>query len=180
MSATRTRSTGATRLGDARRLTTWLVKLIEQQGLSVAAAARTLGVDVERAGMLVRLYAIESEAAESELEERLEDIQALCPGEDWFSYSDRQLEAIASGRAIPSRVIRQLVCEWCERNSASAIELAAKAGIDPQRLRRAVGLTITPRRADGRGAHRQMTISVECASRIVKGLGIPPCEVPGL
>ncbi len=180
MTATRIRQVPSGRLGEDRQLTVWLVKLIERHGLSVAAAARMLGIEVERAGMLVRCYAIEREAAETELEDRLEDIQALCPGEDWFHYSDRQLDAIASGRAIPSRVVRQLVCEWCERNSASAIELAAKAGLDPQRLRRAVGLALTPRRRDGRGAHWQKTISVECASRIVKGLGIPPCEVPGL
>ena len=60
----------------------------------MAAAARTVGLTVETAGALVRLWAIEREAAEQEAEERLDDIQRMCPGEDWWSYTERQLSAI--------------------------------------------------------------------------------------
>jgi len=31
-----------------------------------------------------------------------------------------------------------------------------------------------------RGPQRQKTLTVECATSIVRALGIPPCEVPGL
>jgi hypothetical protein len=65
----------------ARWLTARLVELIERDGLSVAAAARTMGIDVPAAGLLVRLCAIEREATETELEDRLDRIQELCPGE---------------------------------------------------------------------------------------------------
>ena len=82
-------------------LTARLVGLIEREGLSVAAAARTLGIDVASAGMLVRLCAIEREAQETELADRLDAIQELCPGEDWWSYAPRQLDAIAARRVGP-------------------------------------------------------------------------------
>jgi hypothetical protein len=79
---------------DARALTVRLVSLIEHDHLSVAQAARSAGVALELASTLVRLHAIELEAAESELDDRLEDLERQCPGEDWWSYSDRQQTAI--------------------------------------------------------------------------------------
>ena len=69
--------------GTAERLTATLVLVIERDHLSVAAAARAVGVGVETAGTLVRQSAIEREVAEQEAEERLDDIQRMCPGEDW-------------------------------------------------------------------------------------------------
>ena len=69
--------------GRAERLTATLVSVIERDHLSVAAAARAVGVGVETAGTLVRQSAIEREVAEQEAEERLDDIQRMCPGEDW-------------------------------------------------------------------------------------------------
>jgi len=86
-------------LGDAQTVTCELVRLIDDERLSVAHAADSVGVPVEVAGLLVRLHAIELEAAETELDERLEDIERQCPGEDWWSYTDRQRTAIYLGSA---------------------------------------------------------------------------------
>jgi len=163
----------------ARWLSARLVELIERDGLSVASAARTMGMDVAAAGLLVRLCAIEREGKETELEDRLDRIQELCPGEDWFSYAARQLDAIARGESVPNRIVRELALQWCRRNASSLTQLSRKVGMDDTRLRRALGVSaMGPRR--NRGAQRQKTLTVECATRIVRALGIPPCEVPGL
>ena len=100
---------------DAPALTARLVSLIEHDHLSVAQAARSVGVALETASTLVRMHAIELEAAESELDERLEDLERQCPGEDWWSYSDRQQTAIIQGSAIPNRIMRELVDAWQQR-----------------------------------------------------------------
>ena len=50
--------------GRTERLTATLVTVIERDHLSVAAAARAVGVGVETAGTLVRQSAIEREVAE--------------------------------------------------------------------------------------------------------------------
>jgi hypothetical protein len=163
----------------ARWLSAKLVELIERDGLSVAAAARAIGMDVAAAGVLVRLCAIEREAREMELEDRLDRIQELCPGEDWFSYTPRQLDAVARGESVPNRIVRDLALQWCMRNRTSLTQLARKVGMDDTRLRRALGVSeMGPR--PNRGPQRQKTLTVECATRIVRALGIPPCEVPGL
>ena len=160
-------------------LTTRLVGLIEREGLSVAAAARALGIDVASAGLLVRLCAIEREAQETELQDRLDAIQELCPGEDWWSYAPRQLDAIARGESVPNRIVRELAQQWCRRNHTSLTHLSRKVGMDDTRLRRALGISaMGPRRNSG--PQRQKIVTVECAARIVRALGIPPCEVPGL
>jgi hypothetical protein len=160
-------------------LTATLVRLIERERLSVAAAARRLGIDVASAGVLVRLCAIEREAQESELEERLDAIQELCPGEDWWSYAPRQLDAIERGESVPNRIVRELALSWCTRNHTSLTQLSKKVGMDDTRLRRALGVSaMGPRR--NRGTRRQKILTVECATGIVRALGIPPCEVPGL
>jgi hypothetical protein len=176
---------GAVRPGcpDARRLAARLVALIERDGLSVAAAARSLGMEVALAGLLVRLVAIERECAQTELEERLEEIQQMCPGEDWWSYSDRQLALIFSGEAIPNRIVRELVQAWQQRTGRPTARLAEELGITPEALRRSLGLAWIPtRRKHGRRyqPRRQKTITVEAAGRIVRAIGIPACEVPGL
>lgn len=172
---------------EAQRLTVELVTLIERDGLSVAAAARRVKLPVELAGLLVRLHAIELECAELETAERLDEIDEACPGEDWFSYSDRHLRLIFAGEAIPNRIVRELVEAWCERTGFSTERVAREVGVCSERLRRALGIAAIPggvERSRGRERRRpprfQKTIGVEQASRIVRALGIPPCEVPGL
>ena len=169
--------------GRAERLTATLVSVIERDHLSVAAAARSVGVGVETAGALVRQWAIEREAAEQEADERLDDIQRMCPGEDWWSYSDRQLSAIARGSAIPNRIVRELVDGWCTRTGQATGRLAAILGIGDEALRRSLGLAATPahlRNGRHRPARVRKTMMVQAAGQIVRALGIPPCEVPGL
>jgi transposase len=164
----------------AQRLTARLVALIERDGLSVAAAARRVGVDVHAAGMLVRLHAIELECAEAELAERLEEIQEMCPGEDWWSYTDRQLNSIFSGEAIPNRIVRELVLAWRRRTGKPTARLAEELRISPEALRRSVGLAAVSGRRTGGRPRFQRTITVQAAGRIVQAIGIPACEVPGL
>jgi hypothetical protein len=157
--------------------------VIERDHLSVAAAARSVGVGVETAGALVRQWAIEREAAEEEAEERLDDIQRMCPGEDWWSYTDRQLSAIQRGSAIPNRIARDLVDAWCARTGQSTGRLASVLGIGDEALRRSLGLAATPahmRNGRHRPARVRKTMMVQAAGQIVRALGIPPCEVPGL
>jgi hypothetical protein len=175
----------ATRPGgeQARRLTVRLVELIDGDRLSVAAAAAATGVSVELASALVRLWAVETEAAETELDERLEDIERQCPGEDWWSYGERQLGLILSGSAIPNRIVRELVESWQRRTGQSTSRLAALLEIGDEALRRQLGMIATPGRLRNgqRGRPRERkTITVHAAGRIVRALGIPPCEVPGL
>jgi len=165
------------------RLTAALVTLIQRDRLSIAAAARNVGLTVETAGALVRVWAIEREAAEQEADERLEDIQRMCPREDWWSYSDRQLSAIEHGSAIPNRIVRELVDAWCARTGQTTGRLAAILGIGDEALRRSLGLAATPahvRSGRHQPARVRKTITVQAAGRIVRALGIPPCEVPGL
>jgi hypothetical protein len=167
----------------AKWLTATLVSVIEREHLSVAAAARSVGVGVETAGTLVREWAIEREAAEEEAEERLDDIQRMCPGEDWWSYTERQLSAIAHGSVIPNRIVRELVDAWCTRTGQTTGRLAAILGIGDEAVRRSLGLAATPaqvRNGRRRPTRVRKTITVPAAGRIVRGLGIPPCEVPGL
>jgi hypothetical protein len=166
--------------GEARALTCRLVELVERDGLSIAAAARRAGVDVHAAGLLVRLHAIELECAEVELEERLEEIQEMCPGEDWWSYSDRQLGAILSGEAIPNRIVRELVLAWQRRTGQPTARLAGELRISPEALRRSLGLAAVSGRRQGCRPRVQKTITVQAAGRIVQATGIPACEVPGL
>lgn len=167
----------------AARLTAALVTLVDREQLSVAAAARSVGLTVETAGALVRLWAIEREAAEQEVEERLDDIQRMCPGEDWWRFTERQLSAIEHGSAIPNRIVHELVCGWCKRTGQTTGRLAAALGIGDEALRRSLGMAATPaqvRNGRHRPARVRKTITVQAASRIVRALGIPPCEVPGL
>ena len=169
--------------GSAERLTATLVSVIERDHLSVAAAASSVGVGVETAGALVRQWAIEREAADEEAEERLDDIQRMCPREDWWSYTDRQLSAIEHGSAIPNRIARELVDAWCTRTGQTTGTLAAILGIGDEALRRSLGLAATPaqvRNGRHRPARVRKTMMVQAAGRIVRALGIPPCEVPGL
>jgi hypothetical protein len=169
--------------GAAERLTATLVSVIERDHLSVAAAARSVGVGVETAGALVRQWVLEREAAEQEAEERLDDIQRMCPGEDWWSYTDRQLSAIGHGSAVPNRIARELVDAWCARTGQTTGTLAAILGIGDEALRRSLGLAATPaQRRNGRyrPARVRKTMMVQAAGQIVRALGIPPCEVPGL
>jgi hypothetical protein len=169
--------------GAAERLTATLVSVIERDHLSVAAAARSVGVGVETAGALVRQWAVEREAAEEEAEERLDDIQRMCPGEDWWSYTDRQLSAMERGSAIPNRIARELVDAWCARTGQTTGTLAGMLEIGDEALRRSLGLAATPahvRNGRHRSASVRKTITVQAAGRIVRAVGIPPCEVPGL
>ena len=130
---------------DARALTVRLVSLIEHDHLSVAQAARSAGVALEMASTLVRLHAIELEAAESELDDRLEDLERQCPGEDWWSYSDRQQTAIIQGAAIPNRIMRELVEAWQRRTKRGTGGLAVTVGISDEALRRSLGMVAVPR-----------------------------------
>jgi hypothetical protein len=169
--------------GDARALTGRLVGLIERERVSIAQAARSVGVPVEMAGLLVRLHAIELEAAETELEERLDDLERQCPGEDWWSYSDRQQSSIFRGSAIPNRIVRELVESWQRRTERGTGALAARLGISDEALRRSLGMVALSGRVKyGRRypSCKQKTITPDAAGRIVRALGIPPCEVPGL
>jgi len=169
--------------GRAERLTATLVRVIERDHLSAAAAARSVGVGVETAGALVRQWALEREVAEQEAGERLDDIQRMCPGEDWWSYTDRQLSAIERGSAIPNRIARELVDAWCTRTGQTTGTLAAILGIGDEALRRSLGLAATPahvRNGRHRPARVRKTMMVQAAGQIVRALGIPPCEVPGL
>jgi hypothetical protein len=176
------RMTGAGVAG-ALAVTGRLVELIERDRLPVARAAKTVGLPLEVAGMLVRLHAIELEAAETELEERLEDIQRECPGEDWFSYTDNQLTRIFSGAAIPNRIVRELVQAWQQRTGHGTGRLAARLGIGDEALRRSLGMVAVCGRVKyGRRypPRAQTKITIDAAGRIVRALGIPPCEVCGL
>ena len=131
----------------------------------------------------MRLHAIELEAAETELDERLEDIERQCPSEDWWSYTDRQRTAIFLGSAIPNRIVRELVEEWQQRTGQGTAPLAAIVGITDEALRRSLGMVPIPGRIKyGRRypKQKQKTIKVDAAGRIVRALGIPPCEVCGL
>ncbi|HYB28312.1 MAG TPA: hypothetical protein VEF89_16990 [Solirubrobacteraceae bacterium] len=169
--------------GQTKRLTAALVTLIQRDRLSVAAAARNVGLTVETAGVLVRLWAIEREAAEQEADERLEDIQRMCPREDWWSYTDRQLSAIEHGSVIPNRIVREVVDGWCSRTEQTTGRLASLLGIGDEALRRSLGTVATPaqvRNGRHRAAKVRKTITVQAAGRIARGLGIPPCEVRGL
>ena len=168
---------------DARALTVRLVSLIEHDHLSVAQAARSPGVALELASTLVRMHAIELEAAESELDDRLEDLERQCPGEDWWSYSDRQQTAIIQGAAIPTRIMRELVETWQRRTKRGTGGLAVTVGISDEALRRSLGMVAVPRRVKyGRlyPSRTQKTITIEAAGRVAQALGIPPCEVCGL
>jgi hypothetical protein len=176
---------GAVRPGcpDARRLAARLVALIERDGLSVAAAARSLGMELALAGLLVRLVAIERECAQTELEERLEEIQQVCPGEDWWSSSDRQLALIFSGEAISNRIVRELVQAGSSEAAGRPRGSRRSWGSRRRRCGAASGSPWIPaRREHGRRyrPRRQKTITVEAAGRIVRAIGIPACEVPGL
>jgi len=167
----------------AQSLTGRLVGLIEREHLSIAQAARRVRMPLETAGMLVRLHAIEQEAAESELEERVDDIQRQCPGEDWWSYSDRQHTALFNGSAIPNRIVRELVEAWQQHTGEGTGRLATQLGISDEAVRRSLGLVALPGRVKyGRRypTRTQKTIRVDAAGRIVRALRIPPCEVPGL
>ena len=168
---------------DARALTVRLVSLIEHDHLSVAQAARSAGVALELASMLVRMHAIELEAAESELDDRLEDLERQCPGEDWWAYSDRQQTAIIHGSAIPNRIMRELVEAWQQRTRRGTAGLAVTVGISDEALRRSLGMVAVPGRVKyGRlyPSRTQKTITIEAAGRVAQALGIPPCEVCGL
>jgi hypothetical protein len=168
---------------DARALTVRLVSLIEHDHLSVAQAARSTGVALEMASTLVRLHAIELEAAETELDERLDDLERQCPDEDWWAYSDRQRTAIFQGSAIPNRIMRELVEAWQQRTERGTAVLAATVGISDEALRRSLGMVAVPRRVKyGRlyPSRTQKTITIEAAGRVAQALGIPPCEVCGL
>ena len=168
---------------DAKRLTGQLVELIESNRLSVAAAARTIGLPTAAAAMLVQLRAIELECAEAAQEERLEQIQAACPGEDWWAYTDRQLGQIASGTVIPTRIVRELVNAWAERTGGNTTQLAHEFGVTSEALRRSLGMaTISSRVKDGYRypSRKQKTITTEKAERLVRAIGISPYEVAGL
>jgi hypothetical protein len=107
----------------------------------------------------------------------------MCPGEDWWSYTDRQLSAIEHGSAIPNRIVRELVDAWCTRTGQATGRLAAILGIGDEALRRSLGLAATPahlRNGRHRPARVRKTITVQAGGRIVRAVGIPPCEVPGL
>ena len=182
MAVTDTRSTRPAP-GDAQALTSKLVALIERDRLPVAQAARAAGVALEVASTLVRLHAIELEAAEAELEERLEDIERQCPGEDWWSYTDNQLTRILRGTAIPNRIVRELVEAWQQQTGRGTAPLAAGLGITDEALRRSLGMVAVAARS--KYGHRyprrvRKTITIDAAGRIVRALGIPPCEVCGL
>jgi hypothetical protein len=169
--------------GHTGQLTRALITLIQRDRLSVAAAARTVGLTVDTAGALVRLWVIEREAAEQEPSERLDDIQRMCPCEDWWSYTDRQLSAIEHGSVIPNRIVRELVDGWCTRTDQPTGRLASVLGIGDEALRRSLGMVATPaqmRNGRHRSARVRKTITVQAAGQIVRALGIPPCEVPGL
>jgi hypothetical protein len=182
MTAVATASAGSG-WAQTQQLTARLVWLIEQDGVSVAQAARITGVPVDVAGVLVRLCAIEREAAETELEERIEDIERQCPGEDWWSYTDRQRASILGGEAIPNRIVRELVDPWRARTGLSTGHLAESIGITDEALRRSLGLAVTPARVKGGircPARVRKTVTVQTAGQILRALGVPPCEVPGL
>ena len=176
-------ATATTTTNAAQNLAGRLVAIVEQEGVSIAQAALRVRVPLELAGTLVRLHAIELEAADSEREERLDDIERQCPGEDWWSYSDRQHSSIFNGSAIPNRIVRELVESWQQRTGHGTGRLALRLGITDEALRRSLGLVALPGRLKyGRRypTRTQKTIRVDAAGRIVRALGIPPCEVPGL
>ena len=151
----------------ARWLRARLVELIERDGLSVAAAARTMGMDVAAARGAGAAMRNRREANETELEDRLDAIQQLCPWEDWSSHAPKQLDAIARGESVPNRIVSELALQWCRRNGSSLTQLSSKVGMDDTRLRRALELSAMPARRNG-GPQRQKTLTVECATQIVR------------
>ncbi len=170
--------------GEGQHIGVKLVELIEHDRLSIASAARALGVDLRLAGILVQLHAIELEAAESEFDERLDAIERLCPNEDWWSYTNRGRTAILDGRAVPNRIVRELVEEWERRSGEGTEQIAQKLGLNgSESLRRSLGMVGVPSRMKNGQTYRkyrQKVIGVECAARIMQAIGVPPCEVPGL
>jgi hypothetical protein len=79
--------------------------------------------------------------------------------------------------------VRELVGAWCTRTGQTTGRLAAVLGIGDEALRRSLGLAPTPaqmRNGRQRPARVRKTITVQAGGRIVRALGIPPCEVPGL
>ena len=183
MATTATPTVTRAAAGDAQLLTSRLAALIEHDRFSIAQAARNVGVPLAEASWLIRLHAIEIEAAETELDERLEDIERQCPGEDWWSYTDRQRTSILEGTTIPNRIVRELVEAWQQRTGHGTGRLAARIEITDEALRRSLGMVaIAGRRKYGYRypARVQKTIRIDAASRVVRALGIPPCEVCGL
>lgn len=170
--------------GEGQRLGVKLIELIEHDRLSVASAARALGVDLRLAGILVQLHAIELEAAEEELDERLEAIERLCPNEDWWSYTNRGRIEIFEGKAVPNRIVRELVEEWARRTGEGTTQIAQKLGLNgSESIRRSLGMVEIPAQVKKTRTYRaryQKVIGVASAARIMQAIGVPPCEVPGL
>jgi len=79
--------------------------------------------------------------------------------------------------------VRELVEAWQRRTGHATGRLAARLGIGDEALRRSLGMVaVSGRTKHGRRypARAQKTIRVDAAGRVVRALGIPPCEVPGL
>ena len=78
--------------------------------------------------------------------------------------------------------MRELVETWQQCTGHGTGRLAAALEITDEALRRSLGMVALPGRIKyGRRypARTQKTIGVDAGGRIVRALGIPPCEVPG-
>ncbi len=173
------------------------VALVEQDHLTVAQAARAMKIPVAYAGALIRFEAEAREQAEDEHEMRARihadwsrmagDEDDHRPREDYLrDYTSRDLDAIEQLRRIPNRILRDLIAEHVAAVDPHLTfgELARRLKLrSSSSLTRTLGYRkATSTRKGGRryGGRVQRTVSVQQAGAIVRALGIPPAEVPGL
>jgi hypothetical protein len=173
-----------------------LLHLVERDGLSIAAAARVLRLPVTYAGALICSIAEEREQADYDTALR-DEIHAewsrLCGDDDdtaerenYLRYTSSELDAIEELRSIPNRAVRNLIEQHitCAEPTLTLPILARRLGYaDATSIRRSLGYRKASdsikrgRRYPGRV---QRTISLGQAAEILRALGVPLHEVPGL
>jgi len=173
------------------------VALVEQEHLTIAQAAGKMNVSVEYAGALIRLEAQEREEAEYESAVRARvhadwsrmagDQDARRPREDYLrDYTANELDEIETLARIPNRILRDLIEEHiAEVDPMLTLPiLARRLGLrSASSLKRTLGYrkgSVNRKRGRSYGGRVQRTVSIQQAGEIVRALGIPPAEVPGL
>jgi hypothetical protein len=173
------------------------VALVEHEHLTIAQAAGKMNVSVEYAGALIRLEAQEREQVEYEsaLRARVHadwsrmagDEDGRRPREDYLrDYTDNELAEIETLARIPNRILRDLIEEHiAEVDPTLTLPiLARRLGLrSASSLKRTLGYrkgSVNRKRGRCYGGRVQRTVSIQQAGEIVRALGIPPAEVPGL
>jgi len=174
-----------------------VVALVEQQHLTIAQAASEMKVSVAYAGELIRLeaQAREDSEYESAVRERVHadwsrmagDEDERRPREDYLrDYTQSELDEIETLTRIPNRILRDLIAEHVAEVDATLTlpVLARRLGLkSASSLRRTLGYrkgSVSRKRGRRYGGRVQRTVSLQQAGEIVRALGIPPAEVPGL